>query len=117
MARKYWQRAGLESRIELRIGDARSTLAAMPETEEYDFAFVDADKTGYLEYFELLLPRLKNNALIIFDNMLSAGRVTTELENESVRAIDELNKKLASDVRIESVLVPIADGLNICRKK
>jgi caffeoyl-CoA O-methyltransferase len=117
MARKYWQRAGLDSKIELQVGDARSTLAALPETEQFDFAFVDADKTGYAQYFELLLPRLKVNALIIFDNMLSGGRVVSELDNENVKAIDELNKKLASDSRVESVLLPVADGLNVCRKK
>lgn len=118
IARRYWRQSGLESKIELRIGDAKSTLRTLPETEQFDFAFVDADKTGYDEYFELLLPRLKKNALVIFDNMLSGGRVVTEAaENENVRALDALNKKLARDARVESVLLPVADGLNICRKK
>lgn len=117
IARKYWAQAGYESKIELRIGDAKSTLAALPEEEQFDFAFVDADKTGYDTYFELLLPRLKPNTLIIFDNMLRGGRVAREnLETEDERAIDAMNKKLASDARVESVLLPLADGLNICRK-
>ena len=117
IARRYWTQAGVESKIELRIGDAGSTLAALPETPTFDFAFVDADKTSYDNYYELLLPRLKTNALIIFDNMLSDGRVAAEnIESENARALDAMNKKLASDTRVESVLLPIADGLNICRK-
>jgi caffeoyl-CoA O-methyltransferase len=118
IAREYWRRAGLDSKIELRIGDGKSTLAALPEAEQFDFAFVDADKTGYDAYYEMLLPRLKTNALIIFDNMLSHGRVVDEnSENESVRAINALNEKLAGDARVESVLLPVADGLNVCRKR
>lgn len=118
IARKYWAQAGYDSKIELRIGDAKSTLAALPEEEQFDFAFVDADKTGYDTYFELLLPRLKPNALIIFDNMLRGGRVAKEtLETDDERALDAMNKKLASDARVESVLLPLADGLNICRKR
>jgi caffeoyl-CoA O-methyltransferase len=118
IAREYWQRAGLDSKIELCIGDAKSTLAALSETEQFDFAFVDADKIGYDAYYEMLLPRLQPNALIIFDNMLSGGRVVGEdAENENVRAINALNGKLAGDTRVESVLLPIADGLNVCRKK
>jgi caffeoyl-CoA O-methyltransferase len=117
IARKYWRGANLESKIELRLGDAGSTLAALPETPQFDFAFVDADKTGYDNYYELLLPRLHANALIVFDNMLSHGRVVAEEpENENVRALDAMNKKLAHDARVESVLLPFADGLNICRK-
>jgi caffeoyl-CoA O-methyltransferase len=118
IARKYWQRAGLESKIELQIGDARSTLANLNQAQQFDFAFVDADKSGYDTYYELLLPRLKPNSLIIFDNMLRGGRLAEDvLESEDDRALDDLNKKLAGDARVESVLLPVADGLNLCRKK
>lgn len=118
VGRKYWQQSGLESKIELRLGDARSTLATTPESEQFDFAFVDADKTGYDAYYELLLPRLKPNALIVFDNMLSGGRLASGvLASDSEKALDALNKKLTNDARVESVLLPLADGLNICRKK
>jgi caffeoyl-CoA O-methyltransferase len=118
VARRYWQRAGLDSRIELRLGDAKSTLRGLTEAEQFDFAFVDADKTGYDEYYELLLPRLKPNTLIVFDNMLRGGRIANDvLEDESEKALDALNKKLANDPRVESVLLPFADGLNFCRKK
>jgi len=118
VGRKYWEQSGLESKIELRIGDAGSTLAATPENEQFDFAFVDADKTGYDAYYELLLLRLKPNALIVFDNMLSGGRLAKGvLESDNEKALDALNKKLANDARVESVLLPLADGLNVCRKK
>ena len=117
IARKYWKQAGLESKIELRVGNAGSTLAQMPTAPSFDFAFVDADKTGYDTYYELLLPRLQTNALIIFDNMLSGGRVASGvLESDNARALDAMNKKLAGDARVQSVLLPLADGLNICRK-
>lgn len=118
IARRYWQRSELKDKIELQIGDAKATLAALPEEEQFDFAFVDADKTGYDTYYELLLPRLKPNALIVFDNMLSGGRLASDNFNtENERALDAMNKKLASDERVESVLLPLADGLNVCRKK
>jgi caffeoyl-CoA O-methyltransferase len=82
-----------------------------------DFAFVDADKSGYDRYFELLLPLLRPNALILFDNMLRNGKVAEEnLTQEDDIAIDALNRKLASDPRVESVLLPFADGLTLCRK-
>ena len=118
VGQKYWEQSGLDSKIELRLGDAKSTLAAAPENEQFDFAFVDADKTGYDAYYELLLPRLKPNALIVFDNMLSGGRLASGvLASDNERALDALNKKLAQDTRVESVLLALADGLNLCRKK
>ena len=118
IARRYWERSGLDNKIELQIGDAKATLAALPEEEQFDFAFVDADKTGYDTYYELLLPRLKTNALIVFDNMLSGGRLASgNFNTENERALDAMNKKLAGDDRVESVLLPLADGLNMCRKK
>lgn len=118
IARKYWARAGLESKIELQIGDAKSTLAALPENGQFDFAFLDADKTGYDAYYEMLLPRLKPNALIIFDNMLRGGKLANKvLEGADELALDALNKKLAGDARVESVLLLLADGLNVCRKR
>jgi len=115
IARRYWERAGLQDKIELRLGDARETLAAL-ETE-IDFAFVDADKTGYDAYYELILPRLRKNGLILFDNTLRGGRIATdELENENDRALHALNEKLADDARVQTVLLAVADGLTICRK-
>jgi len=118
IARRYWPRAGVEEKIELRLGPAATTLRELEAGLAFDFAFVDADKSGYDAYYELILPRLRPNGLIVFDNMLRGGRVATRpLTNPDDEAIDALNDKLAHDPRVESVLLPIADGLHVCRKK
>jgi caffeoyl-CoA O-methyltransferase len=117
IAREYWQRHGVENKIDLHLGDAHQTLANWKSETPIDFAFVDADKSGYDRYFELLLPLLRPDALILFDNMLRNGRVAEgKLNDEDDIAIDALNRKLAKDPRVESVLLPLADGLTICRK-
>lgn len=122
VARRYWQRAGLADRIDLRLGDARETLPVFlgEQARPLDFVFIDADKTGYDFYYERALPLCAPGALLIFDNMLRGGKLATaqadELD-ENDRALAHLNKKLARDTRVESVLLPIADGLNICRKR
>lgn len=118
IAGRYWQKAGVANRIELILGSARETLPFRTAGLEIDLAFIDADKTSYDFYYETLLPRVKPNGIIIFDNMLWGGRLIQKpLDNPDGMAIDALNQKLAQDPRIESVLVPIADGLHICRKK
>lgn len=117
IARKYWTQAGVEKKIELRLGNAISTLKKLKRAAPFDFAFIDADKCEYDAYYELILPRLKPNGLILFDNMLWGGRLGARpIKDPSGRAIDELNRKLARDLRIESVLLPIADGIQLCRK-
>ncbi len=117
IARRYWKEAGVEGKIELRLGDGAAILGALgPET--FDFAFIDADKPAYDTYYELLLPRVSRNGLLVFDNMLSGGRVAEPgAPSEKTRALHALNEKLAGDPRVESVLLSMADGLNICRKK
>jgi caffeoyl-CoA O-methyltransferase len=116
IARRYWKRAGVDDRIELRLGPATATLAALEPGRTFDFVFIDADKTGYDAYYELVLPRLRAGGLIVFDNMLAHGNVV-EPRSDRDRAIDVLNRKLAVDPRVDSVLLPIADGLNLCRKR
>ena len=77
-----------------------------------------ATKTEYDAYYELLLPRIRQNGLILFDNMLWGGRLGAgRIRQPSGRAIEKLNRKLAQDKRVESVLLPIADGLHLCRKR
>jgi len=118
IARKYWAQAGVENKIELRLGAAIPILKALPPGMIFDFAFIDAAKTEYDAYYELLLPRVRANGLILFDNMLWGGRLENgKVEHASGRAIHELNRKLACDGRVETVLLPIADGLQLCRKK
>ncbi|MHB8521362.1 MAG: O-methyltransferase [Limisphaerales bacterium] len=118
IARRYWVKAGVADRIELRLGPAIPTLRKLPRNRVFDFAFIDADKTEYDAYYELILPRLRRNGLIVFDNMLWGGRLGRgRVPEPSGRAIDKLNRKLARDPRIEAVLLPVADGLQVCRKK
>jgi caffeoyl-CoA O-methyltransferase len=118
VARKYWAKAGLQDRIELRLGPAIPALQQLSPGLTFDFAFIDADKTEYDAYYELLLPRIRRNGLILFDNMLWGGRLGAGVVKEATgRAIDALNHKLASDQRVETVLLPVADGIQLCRKR
>lgn len=114
VARRYWDRAGLTDRIDLHLAPAAETIRALPADLVFDFAFIDADKTGYDSYYELLLPRMRPNALFVFDNMLFDGRIENP-GHESAAALNALNQKLARDPRVESVLLPFADGLHLAR--
>jgi caffeoyl-CoA O-methyltransferase len=116
IATRYWKRAGVADRIELRLGPAAQTLAALEKGRTFDLVFIDADKGGYDLYYELSLPRVRPGGLIVFDNMLAGGRVL-DPKTDSDRGIDRLNRKLAADPRVESVLLPIADGVTFCRRK
>ena len=116
IARRYWERAGLSARIELRLGDALPTLRELPEEETFDLAFVDADKTGYPAYVAELHPRMRTNGVVLLDNTLRAGRVL-DPQSDDDRAIVELNASLAANPRWETVLLPVADGLTMLRKR
>ena len=117
IARKYWELAGVADKVELCLGPAIATLDKLDPDASFDFAFIDADKTEYDSYYERILPRIRPNGLILFDNMLWGGRVLEGLsDHENAKAIRELNAKLAVDSRIECVLLPIADGIQFCRK-
>jgi caffeoyl-CoA O-methyltransferase len=117
IARRYWFKAGLQDRIDLRLGDAHQLLPRFRSPGLLDLVFIDADKESYDFYYETLLPLVRPNGLIIFDNMLRGGKVIDPVgrTDAGVRAIDELNAKLARDPRIQSVLIGVADGLHICR--
>ena len=118
IARKYWAKAGLLDRIELRLGPAIPTLQQLEPGLAFDLAFIDANKTEYDAYYELLLPRVRPNGLILFDNMLWGGRLGAgPVEEATGRAIDALNHKLAKDPRVEAVLLSVADGIQLCRKR
>lgn len=115
IARRYWERADVADRIELRLGPALDTLDALPDEPVFDFAFVDADKPAYEAYYEKLLPRMREGGLIAFDNMLQAGRIIHP-DTENARILNQLNHKLSRDPRIACTLLPIGDGLTLCRK-
>jgi caffeoyl-CoA O-methyltransferase len=117
VAREYWQRAGVADQIELRLGPAAQTLSALAADVIFDFAFIDADKTGYVEYWDLIVPRIRPGGVLLVDNTLSHGRVVDPLEvDEDVRGVREFNDHASADARVELVLLPIGDGLTLARK-
>ncbi|MBY0274105.1 class I SAM-dependent methyltransferase [Candidatus Binatia bacterium] len=118
IARDFWQRAGVAERIRLEIAPATDTLRALPEGETVDLAFIDADKVNYKTYYEEILKRLKPNGLIVFDNVLWGGSVVDEQnQKDDTVAIRALNDFVASDPRVECVMIPVADGLLLTRKR
>ena len=117
IARAAWERAGVADRIELRLGPGLETLRALPPGEQFDFAFIDADKTGYAQYYEEVLARLRPGGLILLDNMLQDGHVVGDLAgDENVAAIRSLNEVIAADPRVAVVLIPIGDGVSFVQK-
>lgn len=118
MAKRAWDTAGVADRIELRIAPAADTLRALPATETIDLAFVDADKPGYAVYYEELLKRLRPNGVLLVDNVLWGGNVIkADADDDNSKAIKAFNDMVAADDRVEAVMLPIADGLTLCRKK
>ena len=118
LAKKYWEKAGLADKIELRLGPAIDTLRALPRTEDFDIAFIDADKGGYLGYWREIVPRVKPGGLIMVDNTFSHGRVIDAgNDNPIVIAIRDFNDHAAADERVDLVIMPIGDGLTLARKK
>ena len=117
MARAAWDEAGVADRIELKIGPAIDTLRALPREEQFDLAFIDADKTGYPAYYEEILPRLRVGGLMLIDNTLQGGRVTdATVVDDNVNAIRGLNDAIAHDERVMVVLLPIGDGVSVVQK-
>jgi caffeoyl-CoA O-methyltransferase len=117
IAREYWDKAGVADRIELRIGPAIETLRSLPSTEQFDLAFVDADKTGYPAYYEEIVPRLRSGGLLLADNTLQDGRVLDPaINDDSVRAIRSFNDHAVQDPRVRVVMIPIGDGVTFIQK-
>jgi len=121
VAKRYWKEAGVERKIELRLGAALETLDAMlkhGEAGRYDFAFIDADKHNYQNYYERLIRLLRPGGLIAVDNVLWSGSVIDKKDKSvDTVAIRKFNKTLQADNRIELSLVPIGDGLTLARKR
>ena len=108
----------MADRIDLRIGPAIETLRALPPDPVVDLAFIDADKGGYLAYLEELVPRMRPGGLLLADNVLWMGQVVNpEATDDDTRAIRTFNDTVAADARLEVVMVPIADGLTMARKR
>jgi len=117
VARAYWGKAGLADRIELRLGSALDTIRALPDQEQFDVAFIDADKLSYPKYWGELVPRVRPGGLIMVDNTFSHGRVLDAgNDNPSVIAVRAMNDLAAADDRVELIMVPIGDGLTVARR-
>jgi caffeoyl-CoA O-methyltransferase len=117
IARRHWEKAGVAGRITLKLAPALDTLRALPLGETFDFAFIDADKTGYRHYYEEILRRTRAGGLILVDNVLWEGAVLDEKDQtDDTRAIRAFNDFAVTDKRVELVMLPISDGLTIARK-
>ena len=121
IARKYWAKAGLADRVELRLGPAIDTVKALIKeghAGSFDFAFIDADKENYDGYYEAAITLLRPGGLIAIDNVLWNGRVADPAKNDpDTEAIRKLNAKLRDDPRVTISMVPIGDGLMLARKR
>ena len=118
IGRRYWEKAGVADRIDLRIAPALQTIAKLSDTDVFDLAFIDADKPNYWNYYEALLPHIKPNGLILVDNVLWSGNViNSQANDDNTKAIKAFNDKLAADDRVDKVMLPISDGLTMARKK
>jgi caffeoyl-CoA O-methyltransferase len=118
VARRYWARADLAERIELRLAPALDTLRALPAEAAYDLAFVDADKTGYPAYWEELVPRIRPGGVLLVDNVLQDGRVVEAGSDDAdVLAIRAFNDRVAEDDRVDAVVLPLADGVTLAVRR
>ncbi len=118
IAQRYFDEAGVEDRIELRLGPALDTLGALPADERFDFAFVDADKQSYLDYYEVVLERLRQGGLMMIDNVLRGGAVLDGGDDsESNRVVRELNERVAADDRVDVAMLGVADGITLALKR
>jgi len=118
IGRPHWEQAGVADRIDLVIAPAVDTLRALPEDPTIDIAFIDADKPNYVHYFEELVRRMRPNGLILVDNVLWSGRVVdADADDENTIAIRAFNDLVASDARVDAVMLPVSDGLTLLRRR
>ncbi|MFD6989873.1 O-methyltransferase [Streptomyces sp. NPDC059943] len=117
IAQDAWEEAGLRDRIDLRIAPALDTLRALPAEPYIDVVFLDADKTGYRAYWDELVPRVRPGGLLLADNVLYGGAAADADAEGNGLAIREFNTHVRADKRVESLLLPIADGLTIAHKR
>ena len=118
VARRYWERAGVADRIDLRIGPALNTLRALPTKPQIDLAFIDADKSSYIDYYEEIFGRLSPGGVILVDNVLWGGTVADPArDDEGTAAMRAFNDRVAADDRARSVMLPIGDGLTMITRR
>jgi caffeoyl-CoA O-methyltransferase len=118
IARRYFDEAGLTERIDLRLGPALGTLRAMPADQPFDFAFIDADKVGYLDYYEEALRLLRPGGLAMIDNVLRGGRIVDpDAQDEGDRVVLELNERVIADERVDAAMLGVSDGVTLILKR
>lgn len=115
IARRYWEKAGVADRIELRLGPAIETLGALPDEATIDLAFIDADKDGYLDYWEELVPRTRPGGLLVVDNVLFGGQAANPDATGNAAAIRGFNDHALADHRVDRVMLPVGDGVTLAR--
>ena len=116
IARRNIAAAGVSDRVEFVLGPADESLRAMPEEPTFDYAYLDADKRAYPTYYDLLVPRLVSGGLLLIDNVLLGGAVT-DPQDDRARIVDDLNNRITADDRVDSVMVLVADGLTLVRRR
>jgi caffeoyl-CoA O-methyltransferase len=116
IARANVEAAGLGDRVEFKVGPADEALRAMPDEPTFDYVFIDADKTGYPTYYDLVVPRLVPGGLLMLDNVFLGGEVVAP-HDERTRTMNALNDRVTADERVDSVMVFVADGLTLVRKR
>jgi len=118
VARSAWEEAGVAERIDLRIAPATETLASLPADTVIDLAFIDADKPNYAGYYEAILERMRTGGLILVDNVLWSGVVIDPtVDDENTAAIRAFNDLVAADPRVDTVMIPLGDGITFLRKR
>ncbi|MFD9333166.1 O-methyltransferase [Streptomyces sp. NPDC060028] len=116
IAREAWQEAGVDHLIDLRLGPALQTIAGLPLSSDIDLVFLDADKPQYCRYWEELVPRVRPGGLLLADNVLQQGRIHLPDATGTTLAVREFNARVRADPRVESLILPVADGLTLARK-
>lgn len=115
VARRFWAKSEHGVKIDLRMGDALETVRALPAGEVFDMAFIDADKTRYVDYYEEIVPRVRAGGIVCLDNVLWSGAVLAP-ETDEARALAAINDRIQADPRVDNLLLPVRDGIMIARK-
>jgi len=116
IARENVDAAGIGDRVEIKVGPAIDSLRSLPNEPTFDFAYLDADKTGYPDYYDELIPRLRPGGLLAVDNVFMGGRILNP-EDEGTVAMAGLNDRIMDDARVESVMLGMADGITLVRRQ
>jgi caffeoyl-CoA O-methyltransferase len=118
IAKRAWERAGLTDRIQLRLDPAIKTLRSLPTNADIDLVFIDADKPGYISYWDELVPRVRQGGVLLADNVLWSGDIVEDsIDDPNAVALRAFNDRVAADHRVEVVVLPAFDGLTIARKR